>query len=117
MKYVAFPAAMLVLASMSVQASAQQSGATEKDGVVTSHQFVKTSHGEKEVTCSGFIGLEDRFKPEAISYAIGYNRAKRPDDAVIDVSGVDALVPVVVSECVTTPAQSLHQAVAKAISK
>ncbi|WP_167693172.1 HdeA/HdeB family chaperone [Sphingomonas azotifigens] len=96
---------------------AQQSGATVKDGVVVSHQFVKTRGGEEEVTCEGFVGLADAFKPQAVAYAIGYNRAKHPEEAVVEVSGVEALVPVVVSACVTTPAVPLHQAVAKTLKK
>lgn len=110
-------ASMLIFASTGAFAQAQRSGATTRNGVVTSHQFVKTRSGEKEVSCRGFVGLEDKFKPSAVSYAIGYNRAKHPEDAVVDVSGVNSLVPVVVSTCVTTPALPLHQAVAKAISK
>lgn len=110
-------AALLMVGSLAVQANAQTSGATAKNGVVTSHQFVKTRSGEKEVSCRGFMGLEDKFKPEAVAYAIGYNKAKRPDDAVVDVTGVNSLVPVVVSTCVTTPAAPLHAAVAKSLKK
>jgi hypothetical protein len=89
-------------------AAAQESGATVKDGVVTSHQFVKTRGGAEEVTCERFVGLADTFKPQAVAHAIGYNRAKHPEDAVVEVAGVEALVPVVVSACVTTPAAPLH---------
>lgn len=108
-------ASLMAIVTTGAVAQTQHSGATTKNGVTISHQFVKTHSGEREVSCRSFAGLEDKFKPEAVAYAIGYNRAKHPEDAVVDVEGINALIPVLVSTCVTTPAQPLHQAVANTL--
>ena len=63
----------------------------------------------EKITCREFIALRDEFKPQIVSYTLGYDRAKRPDAAFIDVAGIDKIVPVLVSSCRAKPEQSLLQ--------
>ena len=70
-----------------------------KNGVVTTNQFVNTRKGGEEVSCEDFLSLADKFKPQAVSSAIGLNKGRDPKVKVIDVTGVEKIVPVVVSTC------------------
>lgn len=61
------------------------------------------------ISCREFVALRDEFKPQVVSYALGYDHAKRPDVDLIDVSGVNRLVPVLVKSCRTRPSETLMQ--------
>lgn len=63
----------------------------------------------EDITCHDFIAMQDQFKPQAVSYAIGYNKAKHPDVETVDVSGVERDVPVIISSCKERPAETLMQ--------
>lgn len=80
-----------------------------RHGVVTT---TRTEHRGKQiekVTCREFLGLERSFQPQAVSYAIGYDKAQKPEDAVLDVVGISRIVPVVQETCKTTPERTLIQ--------
>lgn len=61
------------------------------------------------ISCREFVALRDEFKPQVVSYALGYTHAKQPDIDLIDVSGVDRLVPVLVKSCRSRPSETLLQ--------
>jgi hypothetical protein len=54
-----------------------------------------------------FITLDDVFKPQAVSLALGYDRAKRPDAEIVGVTGIDRVVPVIVTSCRARPSETL----------
>lgn len=86
-----------------------QTTVSERRGVITTTRLEHKGKQIDKVTCREFLALQDRFQPQAISYAIGYDKARKPEDAVLDVSGIARLVPVVQKTCRTTPQLSLLQ--------
>jgi hypothetical protein len=83
--------------------------------VTAHHGVIKTTrtemHGKQieKVTCREFLALQEQFQPQAVSYAIGYDKARKPDDAILDVSGIARAVPVIQKSCRTTPQLTLIQ--------
>lgn len=69
----------------------------------------KKTRPTEVISCREFVALRDEFKPQVVSYALGYTHAKRPDIDMIDVSGVDRLVPVLVKSCRSRPSETLVQ--------
>jgi hypothetical protein len=65
----------------------------------------------EKISCREFIALRDEFKPQVVSYALGYDRAKRPEARFVDVSGIETIVPVLISSCRARPDESLLQRV------
>lgn len=86
-----------------------QSTIKAHDGVITTTQVQKKGKQIEKVTCREFLALQDRFRPEAVSYAIGYDKAHKPDDAVLDIMGIARLTPVIEKKCQTRPQESLMQ--------
>lgn len=70
-----------------------------------------TAKTVETITCHDFIEMRDDFKPKAISYAIGYTKAKHPEIDAVDLSGVERDVPVIVQSCRTAPHETLMQRV------
>ncbi|MDQ0839330.1 HdeA/HdeB family chaperone [Sphingomonas faeni] len=83
------------------------SGASTADAAMQAGS--KKAKPTEVITCRDFIALRDEFKPQVVSYALGYAHAKRPDVDLIDVSGVDRLVPVLVKSCRSRPSETLMQ--------
>lgn len=65
----------------------------------------------ESITCHDFVELRDTFKPQAVSYAIGYTKAKHPEIDLVDLSGVERAVPVIVQSCKAKPHETLLQRV------
>ena len=63
----------------------------------------------EKITCREFIALDDEFKPHVVSYALGYDKAKREDAEVIDVTGVNKVVPIIITSCKAKPNDTLLQ--------
>lgn len=63
----------------------------------------------ERITCHEFVTLDDQFKPQTISYLIGYNKAKHPDQETIDISGVERIVSIVTESCKAKPEETLSQ--------
>jgi len=100
---------LALLTSVIAAPVAAQSTIAAKKGVITTTRTQTSGKQIEKVTCREFLALREDFKPQAISYAIGYDKAKKPEDAVLDVSGVARLVPVIQKNCKTVPQQSLLQ--------
>jgi len=71
----------------------------------------------EKITCREFIALDDVFKPQAVSLALGYDRAKRPGAEIVDVTGIDRVVPVIVTSCRARPSETLLQRVRARLHK
>lgn len=104
---------ILTLCAVSILGGATMASAqtkiSERNGVVTT---TRTEHRGKQiekVTCREFLALQDRFQPQVVSYAVGYDKARKPEDAILDVSGISRIVPVVQKSCRTAPEQPLIQ--------
>ncbi|MBK8636758.1 MAG: hypothetical protein IPN92_00215 [Chromatiaceae bacterium] len=52
-----------------------------------------------KMTCEEFLGLEVSFQPEAVSWAVAYGENGEPEVEVVDVEGVETVVPFVVEGC------------------
>jgi len=102
----AFAAAAMVAAAFP---AAAQSTVSAHKGVITTTRTEKVGKRIDKITCREFLSLRSRFQPQAVSYAVGYTKANKPEDAVFDVSGVDRLTPVVVKTCQTRPEETLLQ--------
>lgn len=50
-------------------------------------------------TCEDFLALETSFRPTAIGYAEALNNKDKPEDAVIDVQGIETVTPAVIEAC------------------
>ena len=88
-----------------------------RGGVITT---TRTEHRGKQIekiTCREFLTLQQQFQPQAVSYAVGYDKAHKPDDAVLDIAGISRLVPVVQKSCRTAPQQTLLQRIRADIRK
>ncbi|MDQ0839348.1 HdeA/HdeB family chaperone [Sphingomonas faeni] len=88
-----------------------KAGFSNKNGVVTTSQFVKTRAGGEEVSCQDFLGLSDQLKPQAVSYVLGMSKGRNPAVKVVDVTSVAKIVPVVVSTCRSRPKGALRDTV------
>ncbi len=67
---------------------------------------VKTA---EKITCQEFLALDDDFKPTAVSFVLGYDKAKRPEARDVDVAGINRVVPVIVNTCRARPTETLLQ--------
>ena len=65
----------------------------------------------EKMTCEEFVGLEDSFKPNAVSWAIAYGANGKPESAGVSVEGIQQIVPVVIEACQKTPKESFWQKV------
>ena len=82
--------------------------------------FGQSSSGKKaleKMTCEEFVGLEDSFKPNAVSWAIAYGADGKPESAGVSVEGIQRIVPVVVEACQKAPKESFWQKVKGEFSK
>jgi acid stress chaperone HdeA len=70
-----------------------------------------------KMTCEDFIGLDETFQPKAIYWAAAYAKGGKPEAAVLDVDGIESVVPVVVEECRKAPKASFWEKVKAEIKK
>ena len=82
--------------------------------------FAQSASSKKpleKMTCEEFVGLEDSFKPNAVSWAVAYGADGKPESAGVSVEGIERMVPVIVEACQTTPKQSFWQKVKAEFTK
>ena len=70
-----------------------------------------TKKSIEKMTCEEFVGLEDNFKPNAVSWAIAYGANGKPESAGVSVEGIQRIVPVIIEACQKTPKASFWQKV------
>jgi hypothetical protein len=64
-----------------------------------------------KMTCEDFVGLDETFQPKAVYWAVAYGKGGQPEAEVVDVEGVESVVPFVVEECKKAPKESFWQKV------
>jgi hypothetical protein len=64
-----------------------------------------------KMTCEDFVGLDETFQPKAVYWAVAYGKGGQPEAEVVDVEGVETVVPFVVEECKKAPKESFWQKV------
>lgn len=50
-------------------------------------------------TCEDFLALDSSFRPTAVGFVEALNKKDKPEDAVMDVQGIDTVTPAVVQAC------------------
>lgn len=60
----------------------------------------------KSWTCEEFLALDVSFQPTAIGFAEALNKQGTPEDAVLDVAGTEAVIPLVIEACKQNPTHS-----------
>jgi HdeA/HdeB family protein len=82
--------------------------------------FAQSASSKKpleKMTCEEFVGLEDSFKPHAVSWAVAYGADGKPESAGVNVEGIQRVVPVVIEACQKTPKESFWQKVKAEFTK
>ncbi|HYQ91385.1 MAG TPA: acid-activated periplasmic chaperone HdeA [Candidatus Competibacteraceae bacterium] len=70
-----------------------------------------------KMTCEDFIGLDESFQPKAVYWAAAYAKGGKPEAAVLDVDGIESVIPVIIEECQKTPKASFWEKVKAEIKK
>ena len=89
----------------------------------TAHTKVAASHQSAthkplaKLTCEDFVGLDESFQPKAIYWAAAYGKHGAPEGDVLDVEGIETVVPFIVEECQKTPKESFWEKVKAQIKK
>lgn len=102
-------AALCVAATAVAAVPALAQSISAKDGVITTTRTAVKGKQVEKITCREFLSLQTRLQPQVLSYTVGYNKAKKPEDIVFNVEDVDRLTPVVVRSCRTRPEETLMQ--------
>lgn len=102
-------AALCVAATAAAAVPALAQSISAKDGVITTTRTAVKGKQVEKITCREFLSLQTRLQPQVLSYTVGYNKAKKPEDIVFNVEDVDRLTPVVVRSCRTRPEETLMQ--------
>lgn len=50
-------------------------------------------------TCEDFLALNEEFQPAAVGFAEGLNSKDKPEDAVLNISGIEKVTPMVIQAC------------------
>ncbi|ADO50290.1 acid-activated periplasmic chaperone HdeA [[Enterobacter] lignolyticus] len=50
-------------------------------------------------TCEDFLALDSSFQPTAVGFAEALNNKDKPEDAVMDVKGIETVTPAIVQAC------------------
>jgi len=82
--------------------------------------FAQSASSKKpleKMTCEEFVGVEDSFKPHAVSWAVAYGADGKPESAGVNVEGIQQIIPVVIEACQKTPKESFWQKVKAEFTK
>ncbi|MBS0849425.1 acid-activated periplasmic chaperone HdeA [Citrobacter sp. JGM124] len=50
-------------------------------------------------TCEEFLDIDSTFQPVAVGFSEALNNKDKPEDAVLDVDGIQTLTPLVIQAC------------------
>lgn len=50
-------------------------------------------------TCEDFLATDATFQPTAVGFAEALNKKDKPEDAVMDIQGIETVTPAVVQAC------------------
>jgi len=62
-------------------------------------------------TCEDFLAVDSTFQPVAVGFAEALNSKDKPEDAVLDVNGIQTLTPLVIQACDTDKAANFKKTV------
>lgn len=62
-------------------------------------------------TCEDFLALDTAFQPTAVGFAEALNSKDKPEDAVLDVNGIETLTPLVIQACTADKAANFKASV------
>lgn len=99
----------LTIAGPVVAQTSERLKVSDKHGVVTTRETLKSGKHIEKITCRAFNALDESFKPEAIGYAVDYGKRAKPKDLDVDVAGVERITPVVIETCKARPQETLLQ--------
>jgi hypothetical protein len=69
------------------------------------------------MTCEDFLALDETFQPKVVYWAVAYGKGGKPEAAVLDVEGIETIIPSLVEECKKAPKASFWQKVKQEIKK
>jgi acid stress chaperone HdeA len=97
-------------------------GQTLRIAGTASHPTSKTHKASAKkplakMTCEDFVGLDESFQPQAVYWAVAYGSHGQPEAEVLDVEGVETVIPFVVEECKKAPKESFWQKVKAELKK
>ena len=70
-----------------------------------------------KMTCEDFVGLDETFQPKAVYWAVAYAKGGKPEAAVLDVDGIESVIPFVAEECQKAPKASFWEKVKAEVKK
>ena len=70
-----------------------------------------------KMTCEDFVGLDETFQPKAVYWAAAYAKGGKPEAAVLDVDGIESVIPFVAEECRKAPKASFWEKVKAEVKK
>ncbi len=79
-----------------------------------------TASAKKPVTkwmCEDFLAIDESYQPKAVYFAEGFNKKNKPVDSVMDVDGIEKIVPMVIQECKKDPKSSFWSKVKSSWAK
>lgn len=50
-------------------------------------------------SCEDFLAVSERFQPMAVGFAEALNSKDKPEDAVLDISGIEKVTPMIIQAC------------------
>lgn len=50
-------------------------------------------------SCEDFLAVDESFQPIAVGFAEALNSKDKPEDAVLDISGIEKITPVIIQAC------------------
>lgn len=62
--------------------------------------------------CSDFLQVTESYRPIAVSYAAALNHQGKPEDAVLNVEGIQKMTPLLVKQCNENPKIKMKDAMA-----
>lgn len=68
-------------------------------------------------TCEDFLAVDDSFQPLAVGFAEALNSKDKPEDAVLDIDGIEKVTPMIIEACKQDKSQSFKGKVHSELSK
>jgi len=83
-------------------------------GMLLTPALSQAAEAQKPVnswTCEDFLALDASFQPTAVGFAEALNSKDKPEDAVMDVNGIETVTPAIVQACTQNKSASFKSKV------
>ncbi|MBC6558710.1 acid-activated periplasmic chaperone HdeA [Citrobacter braakii] len=50
-------------------------------------------------TCEDFLAIDESFQPTAVAFAEALNAKNKPEDAILNVDGIEKVTPLIIQAC------------------